>query len=199
MNIGMNSASSSGDLIKIAAWIGICHILSMEIQLHIREEKNEDHKAVYAINASAFETSAEASLVDILRAQANPLISLVAVENGIIVGHIMFTPVTLSTHSNIRMMGLAPMAVSPDHQRRGIGSKLVAAGLEVCRKLEVAAVIVLGHPDFYPRFGFEPASQFGIASEYDVPDDVFMALELQNNVLNNNKGTARYHKAFNSL
>jgi putative acetyltransferase len=93
-------------------------------------------------------------------------------------------------------MGLAPMAVLPAHQRRGVGSSLVRAGLDVCRHRGVDAVVVLGHAAFYPRFGFQPASRFGIRSEYDVPDDVFMAIELRPGALAGPAGLVRYHAAF---
>ncbi len=93
-------------------------------------------------------------------------------------------------------MGLAPMAVLPVHQRRGIGSSLVRAGLEACTQLGFAAVIVLGHAEYYPRFGFQPASRFALRCEYDVPDDVFMALELEAGILTGKTGTIQYHPAF---
>jgi putative acetyltransferase len=164
--------------------------------MDIRLERVTDVAAIRAVNRAAFETRTEADLVDALRAQATPIISLVADDAGSIVGHILFSPVTLSGHSTLTIMGLAPMAVLPTEQRRGIGSALVPAGLERCAQIGCAAVIVLGHPEYYPRFGFVPASRFGIASEYDVPDDVFMALELEPGVLQGKSGTVRYHAAF---
>ncbi len=165
----------------------------------IREEKEEDYDAVHAVNASAFETPAEANLVDILREQARPIISLVAEEAGSIVGHVLFSPVTLSYHPSLRIMGLAPMAVVPALQRKGIGSALVRAGLEECRKRRFGAVVVLGHPEFYPRFGFSPSTRFGITCEYEVPEDVFMVLELQPGYLQGASGTIQYHAAFSSV
>jgi putative acetyltransferase len=164
--------------------------------MQIRLEQPADVAAVHAVNASAFETSAEAALVDALRAQEQPILSVVADEEGSIVGHILFSPVTLMGRDELAIMGLGPMAVLPARQRGGIGSALVRNGLERCRQLGCAAVVVLGHPEFYPRFGFVPASRFGITSEYDVPDEVFMALELKMGVLNGKAGTIRYHPAF---
>jgi putative acetyltransferase len=111
----------------------------------------------------------------------------------------MFSPITLEGQSGVTMMGLAPMAVAPASQRRGIGSALVRAGLEACRQIGCGAVVVLGHPGFYPRFGFVPALRFRIRSDYDVPDDVFMALELQPDALRGRSGVVRYHAAFASL
>ncbi|MBI4616546.1 MAG: N-acetyltransferase [Planctomycetes bacterium] len=152
-----------------------------------------------AVTLAAFPTRAEADLVDALRAGAEPFVSLVAEQGGAIVGHITFSPVTLDALAELRIAGLGPMAVAPAHQRRGIGSALVRAGLDTCRTLGFAAVVVLGHPGFYPRFGFAPSVRFGFRSEYDVPEDVFMALELVPGALRGSTGTARYHPAFGTL
>jgi putative acetyltransferase len=141
----------------------------------------------------------EADLVDALRAQATPLMSYVAELDGTIAGHILFSPVTLLSHPDLAIMGLAPMAVLPTLQRQGIGSALVRTGLDACRDMGAGAVIVLGHAEYYPRFGFVPASRFGIRSEYDVPDDVFMAIELIPGFLAPRPGTIRYHPAFGSV
>ena len=165
----------------------------------IRAEKECDQDTVHAVNMSAFKTPSEADLVDALRTQAQPVVSLVAEENGEVVGHIMFSPVSLSDHPNLKVMGLAPMAVVPVHQRTGIGSALVRAGLDQCRQLDFVAVVVLGHPEYYPRFGFSPSSQFGIDSEYDVPEEVFMAMELQPEALSGKTGRVRYHPAFSNV
>jgi putative acetyltransferase len=165
--------------------------------LLVRAEEEGDHAAVHALNEAAFGTTLEASLVDSLRAQAQPIVSLVAEEKRAVVGHIFFSPVTLLGHADLHIMGLAPMAVAPSHQRRGIGSALVRAGLERCRALGAGAVVVLGHSEYYPRFGFAPASRFGVKSEYDAPDETFMALEFQPRFLR--VGTIAYHAAFNNL
>lgn len=164
----------------------------------IREERPVDRAAVYTLNTAAFGQPAEADLVDRLRDAAQPLISLVAEDDGAIVGHIMFTPVTLAGYDE-RLMGLAPMAVVPGRQRSGIGSALVRAGLDACARLGAAAVVVLGHPEFYPRFGFSPAADFGIASEYDAPREAFMAIELRPGSLQRASGTISYHPAFSGL
>jgi putative acetyltransferase len=165
----------------------------------IRDEQRDDQDGVYAVNESAFETPAEAKLVARLRERARPIISLVAENDGEVVGHIMFSPVSLSDHPGLKIMGLAPMAVAPAFQRKGIGSALVRAGIEKCKELGFGALVVLGHREFYPRFGFLPASRFGIESEYDVPDDVFMAMELQPDYLEDATGTIEYHDAFGQL
>jgi putative acetyltransferase len=162
----------------------------------IRAEEENDLVAVHAIHVSAFETPSEANLVDTLREQAHPVISLVAEEKGAIIGHIMFSPVSLSGHPGLKVMGLAPMAVAPERQCKGIGSALVRAGLEQCRQLGFDAVVVLGHPEYYPRFGFSPSSRFGIDSEYEVPEEVFMAMELLPESLSGKTGKIKYHAAF---
>lgn len=148
---------------------------------------------------SAFETSAEADLVDAVREQAQPIVSLVAEHHGAVVGHIMFSPVALTGHPDFGVMGLAPMAVAPAYQHQGIGAALVQAGLERCRELGFAAVVVLGHPGYYPRFGFSPAARFGIRSEYNVPEEAFMAMELQPAALRGKSGVVKYHAAFSNV
>ena len=166
------------------------------MNVQIRPETEADRTAVFGINAAVFPTDAEARLVDSLRASADPLVSLVAVEDEDVVGHIMFTPVTLAPFDDLRLMGLAPMAVSPSVQRTGIGTELVKAGLQRCGELGVGAVAVLGHPEYYPRFGFLPSTQWGIKSEYDVPEDGFMLFELSADYLRDRHGIISYHKAF---
>ncbi len=162
----------------------------------IRAEQHGDREAIFALNNSAFDTPSEANLVDSLRTQATPIISLVAEQDGEVIGHILFSPVTLVGHSDITILGLGPMAVAPEHQHQGIGSALVQAGLEHCRELGVEAVVVLGHPTYYPRFGFVPASRFAIDSEYDAPDEAFMALELKAGRLSGTPGRVKYHRVF---
>lgn len=164
--------------------------------MHIRDERQDDAASIRAVNLAAFETTAEADLVDALRDQAAPIVSLVAEDAGSIVGHILFSPVTLMENPGLPVMGLAPMAVVPARQHQGIGSRLVREGLERCGRAGAAAVVVVGHATYYPRFGFVPASRFGIGCEYDVPDDVFLACELRDGALRGVSGTVRYHCAF---
>ena len=166
----------------------------------IRQETAADTQAIYSINELAFERPDEANLVDKLRAYGKILLSLVAVVNGRIVGHVLFSPMTLETEGgSCPIVGLGPVAVLPDAQRQGIGSRLIETGLDLLREKGETAVIVLGHSEYYPRFGFIRASQFGIQSSYDVPDEAFMALELQDGVLNGRAGVAYYQPEFNGV
>lgn len=165
----------------------------------IRAEEEKDWAEVHALNVSAFERSAEADLVNALRAEAKPVVSLVAEQAGTVMGHILFSPVILSGHAGLNIMGLAPMAVAPSYQRHGIGSALVRTGLECCRALGVGAVVVLGHPKYYPRFGFLPSVRFGIGSEYNVPEENFMVAELEPGFLCGASGTIQYHAAFTNV
>lgn len=164
--------------------------------MRIRKEREEDKESVRRLNESAFDTATEANLVDALREQAQPTISLVADDRSEIVGHIMFSSVALAEHPDRKIMGLAPMAVLPNHQRKGVGTKLIFAGLEECEKLEFGAVVVRGHPEYYPRFGFVPSSRFGIGCEYEVPEEVFMAKELREGYRHGATGIITYHAVF---
>jgi putative acetyltransferase len=165
----------------------------------IREERRGDAERIREVNLAAFETSTEANLVDALRRQATPLVSLVAEDEPDIIGHILFSPVTLTGEPGLTLMGLAPMAVLPSRQRQGVGSTLVREGLDRCRQLNVAAVVVLGHPDYYPRFGFRPAVRLCLRSEYDVPEEAFMVRELRDGVLRGLSGTIHYHPVFGNF
>ena len=165
----------------------------------IRPERPEDVPLVRAVNERAFGQPDEAALVDAVRARGERRISLVAVDGERLVGHILFTPVTIRAPDRVRdAAGLAPMAVDPDYQRRGIGSRLVTRGLELCRASGYRSVVVLGHPTYYPRFGFVPARLHGIRFELDVPDDAFMVLELEPGALDGCAGVARYVREFMS-
>ena len=161
----------------------------------IRLELPDDEIAVRETNEQAFGTSAEATLVDRLRGSPDS-ISLVAALADRVVGHILFTPINIEPAARVRVAGLAPMAVRPENQRTGIGSQLVRAGLDQCRQRGYAAVVVVGHPEFYPRFGFVPASTRGLKCEFPVRDEVFMALELKPGALAGVSGLVRYRPEF---
>ncbi len=167
--------------------------------MNIRSEEPADVSAVRAVNEAAFESSAEAGIVDTLRKRPESLVSLVAELDGELVGHILFSPVTLPDNPNACLMGLGPMAVFPDHQRQGIGSGLVREGLRRCWDMGCKAVVVLGHPEYYPRFGFVPASGYKIGSEYDVPDEVFMLIEFWPGSLQGLSGRVIYNEVFGGV
>jgi len=168
--------------------------------LIVRTETGEDHSAVHALIESAFGQASEADLVDALRRVASPQISLVAIEDGRIVGHIFFSPVTMESGKDISTaIGLAPLAVLPEQQRRGIGSRLVQEGLMECRRRGHDLVFVVGHSDYYPRFGFTVAKEKGFSCEYPVPDEVFMVAELRPGALSGKQGLVKYLPEFNQF
>ena len=130
-----------------------------------------------------------------------PQLSLVAEHPaGDVIGHILFTPVGIrSSSSASRAMGLGPMAVLPDHQRQGVGSALVEAGLSACRAAGEFLVVVLGHPSYYPRFGFRPAWDLGLYYIAPGPNVAFMVCELEDGALRGRSGEVLYHPAFDAL
>ena len=142
----------------------------------IRPERLHDVAAVRAVNEAAFGQATEAAIVDSIRAACPECVSLVATDMGQIVGHILLSPVSTSCESGSSPgMALGPMAVVPERQRQGIGSQLVQAAVAALRERSCPFIIVLGHPEYYPRFGFQPASQYGLACQWDgIPDNVFM-------------------------
>jgi putative acetyltransferase len=162
---------------------------------NVRSEVASDRDEVRQIHTLAFAGPTEASLVDRLRGSAGS-ISLVATDVGGVVGHILFTAVRIiGAGALVRVAGLGPMAVTPSRQRNGIGSELVLHGLEECRREGYEAVVVVGHPDYYPRFGFRRGSGFGLSCQFDVPDEVFMAAELHAGALSGG-GEVRYSPEF---
>lgn len=173
------------------------HALGYDTQ--IRAEKAADYPLVAKLTQSAFDNDTEVTLIEQLRQLCDGYISLVAEQHGQIAGHIMFSPVSLCKHPNVKLMALAPMAVTDVLQHQGIGSALVRSGLELCRKKGIDAVVVLGHPAYYPRFGFTPAKGFNIKSPWQVPDNYFMLLELVPGALNGLSGEVQYHSAFDAL
>ena len=164
----------------------------------IRPEQPEDERHVRFVNERAFPTPIEADIVDSLRANCPDVVSLVAVDDGRIVGHILFSPAVLTTSTGERHgMALAPMAVLPERQNRGVGSDLVRAGLDLLRERRCPFVIVLGHPTYYPRFGFEPAHRYGIRPQWDgIPPEAFMIRFFEPPGDGPLSGTARYRDEF---
>jgi len=164
--------------------------------IRIREEEPYDQAAVKHINEVAFENGPEAALVDKLRISCEDYLSFVAIDQDVVVGHILFTPATLD-NSGLVGMGLAPMAVLPSHQRKGIGSLLIEHGIKHLRESGCSFIIVLGHPDYYPRFGFELASNYKLSSQWEgVPDEAFMILVFKKDEFPNTGGVAKYRAEF---
>jgi len=167
----------------------------------IRHEKPSDFDSVYEINKLAFQSSSEADLVNLLRKNDLSAISLVAETDSRIIGHILFTEAKIvSQFKTIHGMALAPMSVHPDFQNRGIGQILVNHGLSIVQEKNSPFVIVLGHPNYYPRFGFEIASKHNIKPQWEgIPDEAFMILILNRDLLYGVKGTAFYRQEFNPV
>ncbi len=170
------------------------------MEITIRKEQVKDFDTVYEINTNAFETNEEAELVNKLR-QGDafiPDLSLVAESNNEIIGHILFTKITIESPSGdeFNSLALAPMAVKNSMQNQGIGSKLVEYGLDKAAALGFVSVIVLGHEKYYPKFGFIPASNFEVRAPFDVPETAFMAIELKVDSLKKPNGIVKYAKEF---
>ena len=168
---------------------------SFRIETRVEQPGNAD--SIYQVNAKAFGQIEEAELVDALRKHCRERLSLVALNNEKIVGHILFNPVSVhGDHGIVWGMGLAPMAVLPEWQRRGIGSRLIYDAVRRLRKANCPFLVVLGHPEYYPRFGFKPASCYGIECEWAVPDEAFMIKVLDPKRMKNVRGVTRYHPEF---
>lgn len=165
--------------------------------IEIRKESPDDIPAIRKVNQLAFAQPQEADLIDALRTADAITLSLVAIENSILVGHILFTPISVeSDDESFTAVGLGPLAVLPSLQRRGIGSALVKASLDRLREKGQRVVVVLGHPEYYPRFGFKRASDFGIRWEHEAPDNAFMLLELSTGALQKKGGIVRFRPEF---
>ncbi|MBK7009787.1 MAG: N-acetyltransferase [Saprospiraceae bacterium] len=173
----------------------------MTEQITLRQETQDDFKDVFEVNHTAFGQDNEAKLVGALRNNSAvfvPELSIVAIENNKIIGHILFTKIKIKDRNgNLHeSLGLAPMAVRPEFQKKGIGGQLIRKGFEAAKDLGFKSIIVLGHEHYYPKFGFEPADKWNIKAPFDVPSNVFMAIELVKDGLKNISGTVIYPKEF---
>lgn len=168
----------------------------------VRVETAADIHAVRKLNKKAFKGNSESKLVDAIR-EADyfiPGLSLVAEKDGVIVGHILFTPIRIvAVKGETPALALAPMAVLPEFQNKGIGSALVKRGLGECKKAGHKIIVVVGHDEYYPRFGFVKAAVKGLELPFEAPDEVFMALELVPGALDGVKGMVEYPAAFHAV
>ncbi|HNB52690.1 MAG TPA: GNAT family N-acetyltransferase [Anaerolineales bacterium] len=163
----------------------------------IREETPEDVAGVRNVEELAFGRPDEANIVDGIRARGGVTLSLVAVEGEEIVGHVLFSPVTITGKKRVvEGVGMGPVAVLPSHQKSGVGSVLCHAGLVELAARGHKVAVVLGHPEYYPRFGFKSAEDFEIRCKWDVPAGVFMVKELQEDALEGVTGMVEYAPEF---
>jgi putative acetyltransferase len=164
--------------------------------IEIRTERPGDAAAIRDLNRRAFGQDQEGNIVDALRSNGAALLSLVATLNDQEVGHLLYSPASVG---EVTGAALGPMAVLPEYQRQGIGSRLIEAGNLKLGNAGCPFIIVLGHANYYPRFGFKPASAYGIECEWEVPDDVFMILVLDEAKMQGVSGLARYRPEFSSI
>ena len=168
----------------------------------IRPEKKSDYIAIHKVNELVFGGRAEADLVDDLRKTDSfiPELSLIAILNQEVIGHILFTQIGIKTKKRvISALALAPMAVLPEFQNKGVGTKLAVRGLDDCRRLGHSIVVVIGHPGYYPRFGFLPARERGLEVPFPVPDEAFMVMELVPGALKAAQGEIIYPPPFQKM
>lgn len=165
------------------------------MHVDVRLEQPSDLASIRDVNCLAFGQPLEADIVDALREAGALTLSLVAAVDARVVGHILFSPVTLG---EVEGVGLAPMAVLPEFQRQGVGSALIREGLARLHRVGCPFVVVLGHPDYYPKFGFTSARSRGITCEWDVPDEAFMMLVFDAERMRDATGLARYRPEFSS-
>lgn len=166
------------------------------VNIEIREERPGDETAIRVVNDQAFGQELEGQIVDALRANGAVKLSLVATRDDQIIGHIMYSPAKIG--GRIEGAALGPMAVLPGVQGQGIGSRLIESGNGLLKESGCPFIIVLGHAGFYPRFGFRPASTRGISCEWEVPDEAFMILALDESCLDDVAGRASYRHEFST-
>lgn len=168
----------------------------------VRAERPEDHAAVSEVLRLAFKGDAEANLVEALRKTKEfmPSLSLVALKEGAVVGHILFHPIKINAEGRtVPALALAPLSVRPELQDAGIGSVLMRQGLARCRELGHRIIIVVGHPDYYVKFGFVQAMPKGLDAPFKVPSEAFMVLEIVPGALDGVHGMVEYPHEFDGV
>jgi putative acetyltransferase len=164
--------------------------------IEIRKEHSGDIPAIRDVNRRAFEQDQEANIVDALRSNGAVSLSLVATLNNRVVGHIMYSP---AEFGHVVGAGLGPMAVLPEYQRQGVGSKLIEAGNGQLKGTGCPFIVVIGHADYYPKFGFKPARPLGMTCEWDMPDNVFLLLVLDPGKMQGVSGPVKYRHEFSTV
>ncbi|MDI6402372.1 N-acetyltransferase [Balneolaceae bacterium ANBcel3] len=165
----------------------------------IREEEKRDFDAIISLNDAAFGQPQEGIVIDKVRNSDSEVLSLVAEMDNTIVGHIFYSTVVIECQNEtVYGMGLAPMSVLPEYQKQGIGKKLVHESLKILKNKGVPFIIVLGHEDYYPKFGFETASKYGIKCQWEgVPDEAFMIMIFNSDRMSTIHGVAKYRDEWN--
>ncbi len=167
--------------------------------MRIRWELPTEHEAIRHVNRQAFGREDEGVLVDALREQGALICSLVAEVDGLVAGHVLFSPATLDDEGDLtRVAALGPVAVLPEYQRQGLGDAMIRAGLAICGEQGYGIAAVLGHPTYYPRFGFRPSRPLGIRWEHGA-DGAFMVMELRPGALAGARGVIRYRPEFDGV
>ncbi|MGQ4006452.1 N-acetyltransferase [Francisellaceae bacterium CB300] len=169
------------------------------MSINIRYEKLEDQELIYSLIDECFESDDEEKLVRLLHTDNQSLVSLVAEVEGKIVGQIILSKMTAENDSNLSIYGLAPMCVAPDYQKSGIGTRLIEKAIVEAKKNKIDAIFVLGHPKYYPKFGFKMTSLYQIKCEYDVPAEVFMALDISGKLVSLKNQTVYYAEEFGKV
>jgi len=171
------------------------------MNITIRKEEENDSIQIYEVNKLAFQQENEGKLIEKIRKSENfiPELSMVAELDKKIVGHILFSKIKIVGESDYESLALAPIAVIPEFQKKGIGSELIKKGMDKAKEQGFDSIIVLGHKEYYPKFGFQRASRWDIKCPFEVPDDVFMAIELTEKGLEGKAGTVKYPDEFNEV
>lgn len=172
----------------------------MQLTAEIRPEIAADRQGIRELVTAAFDSANEADLADALRDDGALAVSLTAVQGGAIIGYIGFSRIRITGQGGTTTaLALAPVAVHPEHQRKGIGAELIRTGLNRAREVGFDVVVVVGHADYYPRFGFKSARSHGVHCPFDVPDSAWMLVELAPGSVSRHAGMVDYHAAFSKV